>query len=414
MTTREISLHKKQFEVLSFQRQFCAAIAGVRGGKTFLGSVWAAKKIQDFPKANGLIAAPSYKHLQQATLDTFFKIFPEYRKYYKQQQSVIDLPSGAKIFIRSTDDALGLEGMELAWAWLDEAGLMSKLTWTVVRSRVAIIKGQVLITTTPYSMNWLYQDVYLPWKNRLYDDIECFTWRSVDNPYFPKDYAESEKKRLSAEEFARRYEGEFTRMEGLVWDYPRELVTDMGLPAVQQLLKYPDRTIGGIDWGFHHSAAIVVARVKDARYYVVDEWKAEGKTTSEIAAVALEFKKRYNVDVWYPDSARPDLIEEFKRMGIRCGDTNKDVLIGLSHVGSLMREEKLLIGKNCTELLDEMSQYHYDEGIDGKPLKEAPVKINDDLCDAMRYMCMGHRPPDPSVIRARELARHNIKVPVFD
>ena len=76
MEERRIELFSQQFAAFNFKTQFGAAIAGVQSGKTFLGSVWAAKKIQEFPKSNGIIAAPTYKILQQSTLDKFFQNFP--------------------------------------------------------------------------------------------------------------------------------------------------------------------------------------------------------------------------------------------------------------------------------------------------------------------------------------------------
>jgi hypothetical protein len=30
--------------------------------------------------------------------------------------------------------------------------------------------------------------------------------------------------------------------------------------------------------------------------------------------------------------------------------------------------------------------YHYPEGVDGKPMQENPVKVNDHILDAVRYL----------------------------
>lgn len=376
----------------------------MQSGKTFLGSVWVQKKLEQTKGKTGLIAAPTVKLLQQSTLEKYFQFVPEHRKFYKKQEGVIELPDKTKIFIRSTDEPLGLEGMTLHWAWLDEAGMMAKLVWTVIRSRVSITGGQVLMTTTPYNMGWLYQDVYLPWRQKKDEAIEVFTWKSIENPFFPKDYATQERLRLRPEEYARRYEGEFTKMQGLVWEFPEDQVFDPENKIVLQLLRYPERVIGGIDWGFHNPTGILVIKVKDARFYVVDEWKESGKTTAEIVNQVKEFARKHEVVIWYPDPAEPDRIEELRRGSLRIGETNKDVPVGLSHVESLIREKKLFISNRCEQLLDEMTQYHFEEGTDGKPLKELPVKMNDHLCDSLRYACMGYRPTDPRIIKVREMS----------
>lgn len=404
-----IKLHQTQYNAFTATKQFIAVVCGVQSGKTYLGAIWTQKKISEFPTKNGLIAAPTVKILQQATLEKFFQIFPEYRAYYKQQAGVIELPEGGKIFIRSTDEPLGLEGMTLHWAWLDESGMMGRLTWVVIRARVSTTGGQVLMTSTPHNLGWFYQEIFLPWKNGKDKDIEVFTWKSIDNPYFPVDYAEKERARMRPEEFARRYEGEFTKMEGLVWDVPTSQIFGF-TPPLQQLLTFPDKVIGGIDWGYHNPAAIIVAKIKDARYYVIDEWKESEKTTADIINQARIFQRKHDVSIWYPDSAEPDRIEEFKRAGIRTGETSKDISVGLSLVGQLFREGKLFIHESCRMLLDEIEQYHFDEGVDGKPLKEFPVKVNDHLCDALRYMCMGYRPQDPRTIKQRELYLNTVRL----
>ncbi len=133
MRERTVKLFTSQFEALNFTTQFCAAVAGVQSGKTFLGVHWTGKEIQEFPDKNGIIVAPTYKILQQATLKKFFDIFPELRRYYKEQKGEINLPTGGTVFVRSADSPLGIEGITAHWVWLDEGGMTSLLTWIVLR-----------------------------------------------------------------------------------------------------------------------------------------------------------------------------------------------------------------------------------------------------------------------------------------
>jgi hypothetical protein len=163
MESKTIELFGPQFAGFNFKTQFGAAIAGVQSGKTFLGSVWAGKKIQEFPKGVGIIGAPTYKILQQSTLPKFFQNFPELRRYFKESKGIIELPTGGTVYCRSFDQPLGVEGITANWIWLDEAGQMPLLAWTISKSRVAMTGGQIFISTTPYTLNWLYQEFYLPW-----------------------------------------------------------------------------------------------------------------------------------------------------------------------------------------------------------------------------------------------------------
>jgi hypothetical protein len=118
-----------------------------------------------------------------------------------------ELPSAnGTVFIRSMDQPFGSEGITANWIWADEAGQMPRYAFIVFRSRVSTTGGQVLFTTTWYDLGWLFQEFYLPWLNKTEPNYEVFQWRSIDNPYFLKEFYEAEKRRLSAEEFARRYD----------------------------------------------------------------------------------------------------------------------------------------------------------------------------------------------------------------
>jgi len=378
---RTIKLHPKQWEAFSFTKQFGAVICGVQAGKTFLGSVWAQKKINEFPTKNGAIIAPTYKLLQQSTLDRFFQLFPECRKYYKQQQGVIEFPTGAKVFIRSADEPLGLEGMTLHWAWLDEAGQMNRLAWVVIRSRVSITNGQVLITTTPYNMGWLYQEFYMPWKDKKDNDLDVFTWKSIESPYFPKEFYDKEKRRLSPQEFAKRYEGEFRKMEGLVYDLP----TNQIVPLKE--IQNPEITIAGIDWGFRNPSTIAVLQLKDNVWNVVDEWYKTEKTTAEIIEQAKNFQKKYKINRFYADPHEPDRIEECRRAGMYILEGNDDVMNGISRVQQLIREKRFFVFSTCKNFIDEINFYHFVEQKDSnKNPKDEPEKTNDHLMDATRYI----------------------------
>ena len=382
---REINLHQKQWDAFNFTTPYGFAICGTKGGKTLLGACWAQKKIGE-TSGNGLISAPTNKILNQATLDTFFKLFPEYLQYHKKQESIIDLPRG-KIYIRSADEPLALEGLNLDWAWLDECGMMGRLVWSIIKNKLAISRGQVLGTTNAYFLNWMYNEVYLPWKEGRDKDISVFNWKSIDNPFFPKEFAEKEKARLSPQEYARRYEGEFRKIEGLVWDIAEQNIVKK--TELEAYLKNGERVVGGVDWGWSNPAGIVIAVLKDNKYYIVDEWKREKRTTADIIQQCIDFSKKYAVQTWYPDPAEPDRIEEMKKSGLVIGEVNKSVVLGLAKVAEKFKENKLFILDTCGDLIDEISQYSYDTPKDNRDFKELPIKVNDHLCDCLRYLIIG-------------------------
>ena len=391
--TREkiIDFFPKQFQAYNFVTQFGAAICGSQGGKTFVGSHWSGKKIQEFPKDNGSILAPTYKILQQATMEKFFQEFPSLRRCYKEQKGIIELPTGGKVFVRSADRPLGVEGMTIHWWWFDEAGMAPRLSFTVLRTRVSVTGGQGFITTTPHNMGWLYSEYYQLAKYLNGEELRggyrdpgysVFNWKSIDNPYFPRDHYDAEKRRLTPEEFGRRYEGLFKKMEGLVYDLPEKQIIE---PAQEEIKKKATARIMAIDWGFVNPAGIGVYYLYDNVWYIADEWKKTGKTTAEIIEVAIKMKQEHQVGFIYPDPAEPDRLEEMKRAGLEPEECNKDVKGGISFVQQLIRESQFYIFKNCHEHIDEINTYHYPEEKEGRPIKDEPAKINDHLMDCMRY-----------------------------
>lgn len=386
-----IELFEKQWQAFNSKKQYIAVVCGKQSGKTFLGSVWAQKKISEFPNKNGLIAAPTYKILSQSTLEKFFQLFPQYRNFYKQQQSVIELSTGGRIFVRSTDEPLGLEGMTLHWAWLDEAGMMQRLVWDIVRARTSINKGQVFLTSSPYNLGWFYQDFYLKFKNNQDDDLDFYTWRSVDSPYFSKEFYEKEKQRLSALEFAKQYEGLFTKMSGLVYD----LSFDKIIKTTE--IKSPDYVIAGVDWGFRNPTAIAVLFIKDKNFYLVDEYYQTEKTMNEILQEMKLLSQKHKITEWYPDPAEPDRIEEMKRAGFYVRNTNKDIMLGVSKIQQLLREGRFYVFETCKNTIDEFNCYHFDEE---NTSKDEPVKENDHLLDAIRYAVIGKLPYEDEVINS--------------
>ena len=384
----EVELFGEQFNAYYFNTQFGAVTSGTQSGKTFLGAHWSGKQITKFPDKDGIIIAPTYKILQHATLKKFWEIFPELRKFYKEQKGEVRLPTGGTIFIRSADNPLGIEGVTAHWWWLDEGGMSPRLVWTVLRGRVSMTGGQGLITTTWHNLGWLYLDFYIPWKEGIDKNLSVFKWRSIDNPYFPRKFYEEEKKRLSPTEFARRYEGEPTKMEGLVWELPEDQI----IKPIEGITKKAEFVGAGIDWGFRNPAAIPVCALYDNAWYVIDDWKEAEKTTDEIIQVAKNNIDKSRVQRFYPDPAEPDRIEECKRAGLNMADTNKDIRGGISTIQQLIKDKRFFVFNTCKNFLDEINSYHYPEGQEGKPFKDEPEKINDHLCDGIRYCIHSYQP----------------------
>ena len=380
-----IELHSFQDQAIFAKERFVALVAGLQSGKTIAGCIWARKMMVEFPKNDGLIAAPTYKILTQSTLPKFFEINPDLKKYFKKGDGVIEIPNRGKVYIRSTDNPNVIEGMTLRWIWADEAGQMKLDAWINFQGRLSILEGELFITTTPYTLNWLYTDLYQKAKDNV-QDYKVVQFRSKDNPYFPDEEYDRVKGTMDSRTFRRRYDGLFENMEGLVY---QDFVPNMHTKNPEPQLKMKE-FICGIDWGYNHPTAIIVIGVdSDGGYWIVDEYYKSGKTTAELIEKMNFFKDKYKIRFWYADPAEPDRIEEMRRSGLNSREVNKSkgsVRIGIDKLSELFKTNRLHIGHKCIHVLDEISTYHYPDPDSDK--REDPVKENDDAMDAIRYAIM--------------------------
>ena len=385
--TKIIQLHKFQDESIFAKERFIALVAGLQSGKTVAGSVWSRIQFDAYPLDSGLIAAPTYKILTQSTLPKFFELNPDLKRYYKKGDNEISIPNRGTIFIRSTENPNVIEGMTLRWAWLDEAGQMKLDAWINIQGRLSILKGKLFITTTPYTLNWLYTDFYEQFKKGT-EEYRVVQFRSCDNPYFPKEEYNRVRATMDARTFRRRYDGLFEKMEGLVYE-------DFGEQDIIEPVVIPFKeVIAGIDWGFNHPSAIIVIGITQLNeFYIIDEYCSSGKTTSELIEKAKYFQSIYKVRLWYPDPAEPDRLEEMRRAGLYPREVNKgsgSIIRGIDAVRSLIRENRFKVFNTCKHTIDEFSVYHYPE--EGEVKDEEPVKEYDDAMDAIRYAVFTYQP----------------------
>ncbi len=409
----QFKFHKYQEKALNSNKRFIACLSGIQSGKTFTGCMWLIKEIlkgwNEGKDYSYLIAAPTYKILQQSTIRKWLELAPAWLGEYKEQKSVFELKNKGIIYIRSTEDPYGLEGMTLKAAWLDEAGQMPDEVWRVVQGRLAILSGRCIITTTPYIFNWVYKDI-LQCKDTD-KDLEVIQWESKDSPWFPK--AEYERQRKLAEgdpnlmaAFEKRYRGMFRSMTGLVFPLWHN-------KYVQPEVDYRNTTfkefVGGIDWGFTNPAAIEIIGIKDEKpkFVVVDEWYQQGRVIEEIAAACVQMMQKWNVRLFYADPSRPDYIQELnnRRIPVMIGDN--DIQKGVASIQRKIKVEDFGITVKCPNLLEEMKAYHYPETeLDGK---EEPIAQFNHAIDACRYAIATHFPLELEVVTKESPIWQDIK-----
>lgn len=384
--------HKYQKLVLDSKKKVIAYVGGLQSGKTVAGVMWLLEGILAHPTDDFAVGAPSYKVLGQGPLAKFFSMInvKDWGRYNKQE-GILYLKTGGKVYFRSLDDPDLFESMTLRRCWLDEADKMKHRAYINSIGRVSAHQGQVLMTTTPYQLGWLYREIYKPFKEKkkgFIDYIDVIECRSIDNPYFPKESFEQAKMLLSTAEFERRYMGQFRRMTGLV--YEDILDSDGEFKNGVVFDKEPEicYTIGGIDWGYADPTAIYVIGVtEDKHLYVLDEVYKTGLTINEIVTICQELRFRHKISMFYADPSQPSSIEELNRKGVPTEKGNREIPYGISVLRSFIRLDRFHLSRNnVPNLSDELTKYHYEED----KTSDIPADELNHACDAVRYIVSTH------------------------
>ena len=375
-------------------------LSGVQGGKTTAGAAWELLRWQAEPKGDHLILAPTYKILQQSTLRKLDALMPRGWAEFNKQESCYNLAGGGKAFVRSTEDPDAMEGITASDVWMDEAGMMAVKACANAQARRSATQGPVFLTTTPYGTNWLKTDFFDKSRRGL-PEYRTVHFRSIDSPHFPKAEWDRAQRDMTPAAFARKFGGEFTRLEGLVYEDFDRVKHGLDMPSVP---RHWER-IGGLDFGWsegHPFAASVWASAgfRDPRHKVVKvaEHKKHGLLLQQHLQVMRNLEARVGrVSVWYADPSAAQQIAELKRLAEQSGNpitiksANNAVEWGIECVVALMRNDRYrIVAKWCPETIDELETYHRDE--EGRIVKEA-----DHLLDADRYCLATHLLPPRTV-----------------
>jgi phage terminase large subunit len=139
----------------------------------------------------------------------------------------------------------------------------------------------------------------------------------------------------------------------------------------------------GLDFGYNHYTALIKTTFIDNKIYC-EEILYDNKITIQ----ELTDKVRNLVTSGRPiycDSARPDIIEELKRKGLRALGADKAVKEGIDEVKS----KEIYIHHESQNLWREYKLYMWKTK--GDVIYDEPVKLYDDALDALRYSIFTHR-----------------------
>lgn len=368
-----IKLYDQQYDFFMLSG-YSAFIGGIGSGKTMVGAVKTMQKSSE-SKTTGIVVAPTYPMLRDATLETFLDVCSPVIKNFSKSDYIGYIKGGSKILFRSADNPERLRGPNLDWAWIDEAGLCRDGTWEILLGRLRAHgkSGDLWITSTPKGKNnWLY---------RMSSEMSVIRATTMDNPYVSRDWVKSLQRNYSGNFLRQEVYGEFVSFEGLVYDTFDKYVH---VPLVERDLNDFDSFSLAVDEGYTNPAVVLkIFETGDGEYYVAEEWYKRGKLHSEIAEQAYLMSDGLNPDV-VVDSSAAGLKAEIKKTGLNVHSSSGRVLDGIQVVHNLLKvrdngKPRLTINPSCVNLINEFESYIWKEG------KDEPVKEFDHALDCLRY-----------------------------
>jgi len=380
--TREIEFYRAQYQFLTAEERFTAFVGGIGSGKTFAGCCKALAQCQD--AGLGLVVAPTYPMLRDATLRTFMDVCNGAVVDFHKGEMRATVGNGEVLF-RSADDPERLRGPNLSWGYIDEAALCHKMTWPIIlgRLREAGKAGPCWITTTPKGRNWVWSEFV----EKQRGGYAIFRASTQDNPYLAPEFV-TDLEASYVGSFARQeLSGEFVAFEGLIYEeFDREI----------HVKRAPDkfvRVVAGVDWGYTNPAVILVLGLDgDGRAWIVDEYYQRRKLIGDVTEAAAQLQQKWNVQVFQCDPSEPANIHAMGRAGLPVRGADNAVSEGIQKVKARLVDagdgrRRLYIDPSCVNTIAEFESYCWKQQRDGE-LKDEPDKTNDHAMDALRYVLM--------------------------
>ncbi len=369
-----------------------AVLTGIQWGKTVVGAsrMKIANHTHCDPTDNFLIVAPTYKIMQQSTLPEYLKVMKGFGTYSKAD-AVFKVNGGGNVFCRTGTDPDSIVGItNIRHVWADEAGLLSLYFWENIQARAAFKAAPITLTSSPYTMNWIYKQIIRP---RMKDktarpDVELVQAASWDNPYMPMAVIDQARLSMDPRRFNALFGGQWERMSGLVYDCFSEaenICEAFPLPA-------GTRIVAGVDWGYTHPFVITVRAITlTGNHYRIGEFYQTELTVDKKVEVAKRLKSVFGITTFYCDPARPDDIASFNAAKLGAVPAENDIRSGIDRHYELIKTRKFKIFRGTSpHTEDELELYHYprpeDRGPDKDDKEDLPVDKENHALDADRYV----------------------------
>jgi hypothetical protein len=359
-TSKIVHPHLLQMIVLLAKQREIAVVAGQGSGKTSLIPVWIAMDMVDRKWGEYLLTEPTFDMVERIMIPTvidFFKGTELEGEWISKKHRIYGNEFG-RIYFSSTDNPEHIQGSHVHRAVMDEAGQSPYIAYQMVKNRTNLYNGQLLLMSNPYRKgdSWLYTD----FKRRFDEgdpDVLFLTMPSIWNPAFDRQRFKKDMETMRPEDFAFYYLGIYTKPEGLVFNYDRDVVA--------KDLKWDGQSVcyAGADFGVGDPTVLEVAFVNSTGIHFIDEYYKQDPDLEVHAKGFADLVEKYKIKkIFYDPSGlvyQRQIEKYFKEWGIKVEWVRgeNDNTMGVETLVKLFRQGKITISPKCYRMLDEDMGY---------------------------------------------------------
>jgi len=420
---RGVRIREIVYDPLESQKRFHESTARYKGYSGPIGSGKSQALCQETirltylnPGRTGLLGAPTYPMLRDATQATLFELLGANGIPYEHNKAENALTmgeTGSRILFRPVDDFERLRGTNLAWFGLDELTYTQEEAWLRLEGRLRDPKATRVCgfaAWTPKGYDWVYRKfiakpaadfalIYAaPGENRhvLSRDPDFYT--RLQDSYDEKFYAQEVLGNYLSQDGSRVYSA-FDQKE-----------------HVQEVTLRPRKPLlWALDFNVDPMSSVVV-QIADGRISVLDEIVIRHGTTRQAAKTFIERYRKHEPGVWiYGDASGYaqqtsgmsdyDMVKEelslaaFVKSDIRVPKANPSVRDRIHLVNTKLKSARgdigLLVDPKCKELIMDFEQVSY-KGDTGQIDKDRD-RMRTHVSDALGYLIWRECRPLPPI-----------------
>ena len=371
MTQAEIKTTNVFHKAYNSETRITCLQGGTRSSKSYsLAQLFIVKCLEGTGKTY-TICRKTLPALKATAYRDMLQILKELDLYTEEKHNKSELSyqlNGNLLEFISVDQPQKIRGRKRNCLWLNEANEFTYEDWQQLILRTTEKIYLDYNPSDPYS--WIYDKVVVR------DDCTFIKSTYRANPFLDEDtVAEIERLKDLDPDYWQVYGlGEIGSIQTMIFR-KFELVDEV-----------QGRLIGyGLDFGFTNSpSALVAVYQSDDNLYIKEMLYEKRLTNTDLANKLREFRIDRQSEI-VGDSAEPKTIEEIYRQGFNIKPAKKGAGI---HLGiDIMRRYKLHITKDSLNAIKEFRGYKWATDKNGDVLN-TPVKVNDHLIDATRYLCL--------------------------